>query len=294
MIYQHGTGKEKRHMSIQDEIRYTEQKMRKDLCDEQKRREDYSRLKEECKRAGIDMHGYAVFTPSNAFALVINEVVNEIKFRHKVRVVNMSDATRVDFGGLTKVETNNKDIYYYVNTYPSGSNANGFFVHICGEETGKNANPYYLVILEDGRVAMKPHFNRETIDNLITPSELRNRIIRTEANYRVESNKTFSKPYQPPKQTKSSSSTLGGCYIATAVYGSYDCPQVWTLRRFRDNVLSRYGLGRRFIKTYYRISPHLVEKYGESKWFIGLWKHFLDKLVKTLNVHGIRDDKYYD
>ena len=30
----------------------------------------------------------------------------------------------------------------------------------------------------------------------------------------------------------------GGCYVATCVYGSYDCPQVWTLRRFRDNTLA--------------------------------------------------------
>ena len=29
-----------------------------------------------------------------------------------------------------------------------------------------------------------------------------------------------------------------GCYIATAVYGSYDCPQVWTLRRYRDYTLA--------------------------------------------------------
>ena len=28
-----------------------------------------------------------------------------------------------------------------------------------------------------------------------------------------------------------------GCYVATCVYGSYDCPQVWTLRRYRDDVL---------------------------------------------------------
>ena len=27
-----------------------------------------------------------------------------------------------------------------------------------------------------------------------------------------------------------------GCYIATAVYGSYDCPQVWTLRRYRSHI----------------------------------------------------------
>ena len=27
-----------------------------------------------------------------------------------------------------------------------------------------------------------------------------------------------------------------GCYIATCVYGSYDCPQVWILRRYRDEI----------------------------------------------------------
>ncbi len=30
-----------------------------------------------------------------------------------------------------------------------------------------------------------------------------------------------------------------GCYIATAVYGSYDCPEVWVLRRYRDYKLSK-------------------------------------------------------
>ena len=31
--------------------------------------------------------------------------------------------------------------------------------------------------------------------------------------------------------TSGSSSSGRGCYVATAVYGSYDCPEVWTLRR---------------------------------------------------------------
>lgn len=35
--------------------------------------------------------------------------------------------------------------------------------------------------------------------------------------------------YQPNYKPKSKA-----CYIATSVYGSYDCPEVWTLRRFRD------------------------------------------------------------
>ena len=49
-----------------------------------------------------------------------------------------------------------------------------------------------------------------------------------------------------------------GCYIATCVYGSYDCPQVWTLRRFRDYTLDETWYGRLFIKCYYVISPRLL------------------------------------
>ena len=40
-----------------------------------------------------------------------------------------------------------------------------------------------------------------------------------------------------------------GCYIATCVYGSYDCPQVRTLRRFRDEVLKQSAPGRAFVKV---------------------------------------------
>ena len=39
----------------------------------------------------------------------------------------------------------------------------------------------------------------------------------------------------------------GNCYVAIAVYGSYDCPQVWTLRRFRDYELAKSRLGRAFV-----------------------------------------------
>ena len=44
---------------------------------------------------------------------------------------------------------------------------------------------------------------------------------------------------------------LAGCYVATCVYGSYDCPQVWTLRRFRDDTLGSTWYGRTFIRVYY-------------------------------------------
>ena len=86
----------------------------------------------------------------------------------------------------------------------------------------------------------------------------------------------------------------GGCYIATAVYGSYDCPQVWTLRRFRDNTLAESLLGRAFVRAYYAVSPALVRWFGETAWFHRLWRGPLDRLVAFLRLRGVEDTPYQD
>ena len=97
--------------------------------------------------------------------------------------------------------------------------------------------------------------------------------------------------YNDSENTTTSS---GGCYVATAVYGSYDCPQVWTLRRFRDNTLAETWYGRAFIHTYYAVSPTLVKWFGESMWFKNMWKPALDRLVKKLNCNGVANTAYCD
>lgn len=86
----------------------------------------------------------------------------------------------------------------------------------------------------------------------------------------------------------------GGCYVATAVYGSYDCPEVWTLRRFRDNTLAETWYGRAFIRTYYAISPTLVKWFGNTEWFKNMWKPTLDKMVEQLNDSGVENTAYND
>ncbi len=88
--------------------------------------------------------------------------------------------------------------------------------------------------------------------------------------------------------------TNSGCYIATSIYGSYDCPQVWTLRRFRDNTLDNYWTGRSFIKTYYAISPTLVKWFGESSIFKGIFTPILNHIVSTLKKRGVSDMPYND
>lgn len=91
-----------------------------------------------------------------------------------------------------------------------------------------------------------------------------------------------------------SSRTSGGCYVATAVYGSYDCPQVWTLRRYRDYTLAETWYGRAFIRTYYAISPTLVKCFGHTSWFKKMWKGKLDRMVSDLNSKGVEDTPYQD
>lgn len=88
--------------------------------------------------------------------------------------------------------------------------------------------------------------------------------------------------------------TSGGCYVATCVYGSYDCPPVWTLRRFRDDFLSRSIFGRWFIKLYYATSPTAVMLFGNKIWFHKLFKTPLDKLVKKLQEIGVESTPYDD
>ena len=85
-----------------------------------------------------------------------------------------------------------------------------------------------------------------------------------------------------------------GCYIATAIYGSYDCPQVWTLRRFRDYTLAETWYGRAFIRTYYAISPTIVKLFGNTDWFKNIWKPTLDNMVEKLQKNGVEGTPYND
>jgi hypothetical protein len=88
--------------------------------------------------------------------------------------------------------------------------------------------------------------------------------------------KELIKKYYPHKKQSE------GCYIATAVYGSYDCPEVWVLRRFRDDRLAKTAAGRAFIAAYYAVSPTLVKWFGNTKWFQAMWKTVLDSMIQRL------------
>ncbi len=99
---------------------------------------------------------------------------------------------------------------------------------------------------------------------------------------------------QAPSTAGTRSQQSGGCYVATAVYGSYDCPEVWTLRRYRDDVLASTWYGRAFIRIYYAVSPTLVKWFGQTDWFKHIWKGKLDRMVTKLQSNGVESTPYDD
>ncbi len=86
----------------------------------------------------------------------------------------------------------------------------------------------------------------------------------------------------PQKEAPAPQSDGGGCYIATAVYGSYDAPEVLVLRSFRDQVLQKHWLGRCFIKVYYFFSPPVAERLKKARRINGLVRAALDRFVARL------------
>ena len=101
-------------------------------------------------------------------------------------------------------------------------------------------------------------------------------------------------PSHTPYRGYNRYSKKAGCYIATCIYGSYDCPEVWILRRYRDANLSVTWYGRLFIKIYYFISPIVVKLFGNCDWFHKLFKPTLNKLVNKLSARGFEDTPYND
>lgn len=74
-----------------------------------------------------------------------------------------------------------------------------------------------------------------------------------------------------------------GCFIATACYGFADCPEVRTLRDFRDQVLLSSPFGRVLTRLYYLISPPVARWLKtRPKLSLLIRDHILAPIVKRI------------
>ena len=71
----------------------------------------------------------------------------------------------------------------------------------------------------------------------------------------------------------------GGCFIATAAFGSYENRWVYVLRDFRDQFLLHHGFGRAFVEWYYANSPPAAAWIAEHGWARALTRVALVPLI---------------
>ena len=74
----------------------------------------------------------------------------------------------------------------------------------------------------------------------------------------------------------------GGCFIATAAYGSYLDPKVKILRDFRDQRLLTNSIGAEFVKFYYRHSPPIANYIREHEILRIIIRSLLAVVVYTI------------
>jgi len=107
----------------------------------------------------------------------------------------------------------------------------------------------------------------ETEDGLVLEA-CREVTILTKGNVRTETSKDYDE----------------GCFIATAVYGNINAPEVNALRRFRDNTLVHNTAGRAFVDFYYsgagKKAADIVKEHLPST--IPLLRKGLDLLVENI------------
>lgn len=256
-------------MSIDDEIARKRRSMQAAVDAEARRKADADRLNNALSKAHMSHSTPIIRMPSEDLRRVITETMPRMNFNAPKIIKNMPD-------GTTRVRPTNGQEW---------ASDHSFDV-VVARSDDKHLTPTAIWFFRNGSVAYT--YNGNQLDNLnVSTSVVREKIIETIASAQVVTPRTNN-------TTGTSGSSSGGCYIATAVYGSYDCPEVWILRRYRDNVLKPSLFGRLFIKTYYAVSPVLVKHFGKTEWFRAFWRKRLDHLRDSLKEKGFSDRPYDD
>lgn len=184
-------------------------------------------------------------------------------------------------------------------TILGGSNCKSFDVMLYSSGSGKGSFEIWMWVFNNGAIA----FSKSGVDIKwaeikttcnIDSTGVRSLIIKQISQNLLDTKATSQNTSRTAQKTNYSSVDDPCCYVATHIYGSYDCPEVWVLRRFRDNVLKKSIVGRNFIRLYYRISPKLIRVFGNHCWFNGICRKMLNHMICSLKQRGFSDQRYKD
>ena len=77
----------------------------------------------------------------------------------------------------------------------------------------------------------------------------------------------------------------GGCFIATAAYGTATAQEIDILRKFRDEILLPSSLGGEFVSLYYKYSPPIANYISEHEVLRTIVRvGFVDPIVAILKL----------
>ena len=108
------------------------------------------------------------------------------------------------------------------------------------------------------------------------------------------------KYYNPDrKNTRHGSNDNDDCYLTTACVAARGlpdtCPELQTLRAFRDGVLSHMPGGQREIEKYYGMAPSIVAAINQREDAAEIWNRVYEELVGPcvqMIYEGENDDAY--
>lgn len=95
---------------------------------------------------------------------------------------------------------------------------------------------------------------------------------------------------RPKPESSTDTKSSGGCYIATAVYGSYDAAEVLVLRQFRDERLNSTAPGRTLVRVYYSLSPRVAGAFRDRPAINRTAKRVLDRIVRRLQARHLSQE----
>ena len=259
-------------MSLDDEIRRKQEILRRQMEEAERKRKLEDAWRVFCQNSPFYQYSPKVIAPPYELKGILFEIKASMKFKNPKLVKVAPDGT------MRAATPANND----------GSNRKSFDIVLKSSGTGKDLQSLGIWVFDTDSIAFVRNNTSEVTWEQMKAEGITTSIVRDKAIEAIAlQNITKS-------TSTSTSSNSGCCYIATAVYGSYDCPEVWVLRRYRDYKLMNSFWGRLFVKCYYATSPTLVRLFSDKTWFKDFWLSFLNKKVANLKTKGFSDEQYND